>query len=327
LAKLFLTNALRKRANRSPRLLRLLWATESGLIGALAGLSRRLSPDQASAAGRRLARAIGPHLARTRVFRRNLQIAFPGKSSAELDELVREIWGTMGAILAEYPHLGTICRSEAAQRLEIIRKGDAQVFRDVHRPAVFVSAHLANWEIAAGAVVSLGVPLTGVYTPIQNPRFDRMLYRARLALGCGMVKREGAVRQLMKALRSGVSVGLVVDQRVDAGEPVAFLGHDMNTSLTPAHLALRFDCELIPVQVQRREGARYRVIFHEPVQADDPTADEHEKMLQMTRKINALFGSWIRERPHEWICSKRRWPKDLAIEYPFEVNETRADQR
>ena len=313
MAKLFLANALRKRADRSPRLLRLLWAIEGGLIGALAALSRRVSPDRASATGRRLMRALGPRLAKTRVFRRNLQIAFPEKSAGELDELVREIWGNMGAILAEYPHLETICRSEAAQRLEIIRKGDSQVFRDAHRPAVFVSAHLANWEIAAGAVVFVGVPLTGIYTPIQNPWFDRMLYRARLALNCGMVKREGAVRQLMKALKNGISVGLLVDQRVDAGEPVAFFGHDMNTSMTPAQLALRFDCELIPVQVQRREGARYRVIFHEPVRADDGAADEHEKMLQMTRKLNGLFESWICERPHEWMCSKRRWPKDLAI--------------
>ena len=313
MSKLFLTNSLRKPADRSPRLLRLLWAIEGGLIGALASVSRRFSPDRASAVGRRLMRTIGPRLDKTRVFRRNLRIAFPEKSAAELDELVCNIWGNMGAILAEYPHLETICRSEAAQRLEIIRKGDSQVFRDAHKPAVFASAHLANWEIAAGAVVSVGVPLTGAYTPITNPWVDRILYRARLALRCGMVKREGAVRQLMKALRNGVSVGLLVDQRVDAGQPVAFFGHDMNTSLTPAQLALRFDCELIPVQVQRREGARYRVIFHEPVEACDVSADEHEKLLQMTTKLNALFESWIRERPHEWICSKRRWPKDLAI--------------
>jgi KDO2-lipid IV(A) lauroyltransferase len=312
-AKLFLANSLRGRADRSPRLLRLLWAMEGVLIGALAALSRMVSPDRASAAGRRLMRALGPHLAKTQVFRRNLQIAFPEKSAQELDELLREIWGNMGAILAEYPHLETICRREAAERLEIIKKGNSRVFSDARSPAVFVSAHLANWEIAAGSVVFVGVPLTGIYTPIQNPWMDRMLYRARLALGCGMVKREGAVRQLMKALRKGISVGLLVDQRVDAGEPVPFFGHDMNTSMTPAQLALRLGCELIPVQVQRRAGARYRVIFHEPVEVDDASADEHEKMLQMTRKLNALFESWIRERPQEWMCSKRRWPKDLAI--------------
>jgi len=73
---------------------------------------------------------------------------------------------------------------------------------------------------------------------------------------------------------------------------------------------LRFDCELIPVQVQRLKGARFRIIFHPAVKADDETADNHTKALQMTKKINILFEEWIRERPQEWICSNRRWPKD-----------------
>jgi KDO2-lipid IV(A) lauroyltransferase len=84
----------------------------------------------------------------------------------------------------------------------------------------------------------------------------------------------------------------------------------MLTTITPARLALRFDCELIPVQVQRLQGARFRIIFHPAVKADDETADNHTKALQMTHKINILFEGWIRERPQEWICSNRRWPKD-----------------
>jgi KDO2-lipid IV(A) lauroyltransferase len=103
---------------------------------------------------------------------------------------------------------------------------------------------------------------------------------------------------------------LIVDQRVDSGEPVPFFGRDMLTSITPAQLALRFDCDLIPIQTQRLKSARFRVIIHDAVRPDDETADKHSKALQMTRKINALFESWIRERPQEWMCTKRRWPKD-----------------
>jgi lauroyl/myristoyl acyltransferase len=56
------------------------------------------------------------------------------------------------------------------------------------------------------------------------------------------------------------------------------------------------------------------VIFHEAVQPDDVSASEREKILQMTRKVTALFESWIRERPHEWMCTKRRWPKQLEAQ-------------
>jgi len=310
LAKLFLANFLRKRADRSPRLLRLLWAIEAGLIATLNGVCRMLPPDIASAAGYRLLHAIGPSLDKTRLIRRNVAIAFPEKSAAEVDVLVREIWGNLGAVLTEFPHLETICGREADRRLEFIWKGDAQAFSQEGKPAVFVAAHLANWEITA-AIVLRKSPLAGVYTPIQNPWMDKMVRSVRASLGCELINRAGAVRQLMRRLKAGNSIGLIVDQRVDAGEPVPFFGHDMMTSVTPAQLAVRFDCELIPVQIQRLEGARFRVIFHKPVDADDLLASDRERVLQMTKKINALIESWIRERPHEWMCSKRRWPKNL----------------
>lgn len=301
-----------KRKAHSPRLLNLLWATEAGLIGLLALIGRRLSPDTASRFGARLGRRFGPRLDKTRLIRRNLRLAFKQKSEPELDQLVADIWANLGSILAEYPHLGTICHTDADQHLEFVIPDNIEVFKNPSKPAVFVSAHLANWELAAGAIIHQGVPLSVVYTRLQNPWLDRMLYRAREALGCGLVERDGAARQLIRCLKQGTSVGLIVDQRVDGGEPVPFFGHNMLTSITPAQLALRFNCELIPVQIQRQAGAHFRVIFHPSVRADDETAPDELKIIQMTSTINKIFQSWILERPQEWMCTKRRWPKHLV---------------
>ena len=300
-----------KHKEHPPHLLRILWAIEGGVITSFARLVKFISPDRASSIGRWLMRMLGPRMDKTRLMRRNLRLAFPEKQAEEIDDLIRDIWGNLGSVMAEYPHLGTICDREADQRLDYEIKGDPQVFRDHSKPAVFVSAHLANWELAAGAIVHQGIPFSAVYTTLQNPSLDHMLFKARQSLGYELVEREGAARQLVRCLKQGNSVGLIVDQRVDSGEPVKFFHHDMLTSITPAQLALKFGCELIPVQIQRRQGANFRVIFHEPVTVDDGNLDEHEKILQMTRKINAAFESWIRERPHEWLCSKRRWAKAI----------------
>jgi KDO2-lipid IV(A) lauroyltransferase len=86
----------------------------------------------------------------------------------------------------------------------------------------------------------------------------------------------------------------------------------MATSITPAQLALRFGCELIPVQIQRIRDARFRVIFHASISAPDSAADNDRKALEMTSQINNLFESWIREHPTQWMCTKRRWPKHLV---------------
>ena len=307
MAKLLLGD---KRKVRSQRLLKLLWAAESGLLGLLIHFGRLFSADTASRLGARLGRRFGPPTDKSRLIRRNLRLAFPELSEAELEALLEEIWGNLGRILAEYPHLGRICGSEADRRLEYVIDDSIEVFRNPGRPAVFVSAHLANWELAAGAIAHRGVPLNVVYTRLQNPGLDRMLYQARLALGCGLVERDGAARQLMRSLKQGTSVGLIVDQRVDGGAPIPFFGHDMLTSITPAQLAVRFDCELVPVQIQRIEDARFRAIFHAPVRAPADLPDDR-KILEMTARVNRLFEDWIRERPQEWMCTKRRWPKHL----------------
>jgi KDO2-lipid IV(A) lauroyltransferase len=275
-----------------------------------------MSPDTASRLGARLARHLGPRLDKTRLIRRNLKIAFPELTANEADELVKNIWANLGSIVAEYPHLRTICDTHADDRLEIVMQEPLEVFKLNGKPAVFVTAHLGNWEISAATIAHLGVPLTVVYTALQNPHMDRLLAEARDTLGFRTVERASAARELLLRLKHGTSVGLLVDQRVDSGEPTPFFGKDMLTSITPAQLALRFKCDLIPVQVQRLEGARFRVIFHKPVTADDTDADTTEQARQITRKINELFENWIRERPHEWMCTKRRWPKDPNRGHP-----------
>ena len=33
----------------------------------------------------------------------------------------------------------------------------------------------------------------------------------------------------------------------------------------------------------------------------------------MTRDLNRLFEQWIRERPEQWLCLKRAWPKAVEL--------------
>jgi KDO2-lipid IV(A) lauroyltransferase len=308
MARLLFGNSLNKVVKRLPLLQRVLWLLEATAIGIPLFLARMLSPERASALGRCIFRAIGPRLDKTRIFRRNLTLAFPEKSAAEIESLIRENWGNLGAVLAEYPHLRTY--ASRPEWLEIAINSDSPVFLNTGKPAVFVTAHLANWEMALVAGIRLGLNVSVLYTPLQNPWLDRMLYRARTRAGMILLPRDGSVRTLVRELSDGRSIGLLVDQRVDSGEAVPFFGLDMNTSTTPARLALRYHCDLIPVRVRRLDNTHFRVSFEPSVIPADGIMDEHGKILDMTRQVNAIFETWIREQPQEWLCSKRRWAKD-----------------
>ena len=310
MARLLLGSSLEKAVKRLPLLQQVLWAVEASAFGLCLGISRLLSPEHASALGRRIFRAIGPRLDKTRILRRNLTLAFPEKTDGEIEALIREIWGNFGAVLSEYPHLRTYAVAGKPDRLEITINSNSPVFQNTGKAAVFVTAHLANWEITLASALRLGVPVSVLYTPLQNPWLDRMLYKARVRMGIKLLPQDGGIRTLVRELGSGRSIGLLVDQRVDSGEPVPFFGLDMNTSTTPARLALRYHCDLIPTRVQRLGNARFRVSFEKPIIPTAGITDEHEKILDMTRQLNALFEAWIREQPQEWLCSKRRWSKD-----------------
>jgi KDO2-lipid IV(A) lauroyltransferase len=101
------------------------------------------------------------------------------------------------------------------------------------------------------------------------------------------------------------------DQRVDSGEPVPFFGCEAPTTISPAWLALKLNCPLIPVQIERTGNARFRAVFHRPILTGGKP-DEQTDPLQVTEDLNHLFESWIRKRPDQWLCMKRRWLTDAC---------------
>lgn len=297
----------RRMRERFPRLRYPLWVLEALPLLAFWGVAASLSPERASRLGRWLLERLGPHLRKQRQVLRNLRVAFSEHSPQELTRLAREVWGNLGAVMGEYPHLGTISQVEGTRRLEIAVEEGAST-PTAARPVVLVTAHLANWELAAGAMTGIvGIPLSVVYGPLENPLADRLIQRfRRRGLRCGLVAKEASMRQLVRNLREGRSLGLVVDQRVDGSPLIPFFGVPGATAVSPARLALRFGCDLVPLRTERLPGARFRVTVNPPLPVPEWGSDE-EKVLEMTRRLNVLFESWIRERPGEWMCTKRRW--------------------
>jgi KDO2-lipid IV(A) lauroyltransferase len=300
---------MRKRIDRVPALQRARWRMEAGLLGLFWQVCGLLGPRAASAFGRSLLRALGPHLGKTEHVARNLELAFPELGERERAALRRAVWGNAGAVLGEYPHFKAICRDDFDGHFETVMGWDVTDYRTRKRQAIFVTAHVGNWELCGAAAGHHGFPITAIYAPGRNPFIQRMLRRRREALGCRLVSLEEGARPLMRELSEGRSIGLVVDTRDDDGIPIPFFGLDKLTTLAPARLALRFGCDFIPVRVERLGAARFRLIVHEPIRPDPALASDKDRATQMMRELNRLFEQWIRERPEQWLCIKRAWPR------------------
>lgn len=268
----------------------------------------RLSPERASALGAWLFRRIGPHLRKQRHVLANLAVAFPELAPERRAALAREVWGQFGAVFGEFPHLERFDR-EAASRIEVEFRGPIAPLQDPPRPAIFVTAHIGNWELTTLVARQYGVPLAVIYAPDSNPFVDRLIRRYRRALGCELIPKRGGLRALLRALGEGRSIGFLIDTRQDDGEPVPFFGEPALTSTVPARLALRAGLSLVPVRAERLAPARFRITFGPALEPDPTVQDERERARDLTRRVNERFEEWIRERPEQWLCTKRRWPK------------------
>jgi KDO2-lipid IV(A) lauroyltransferase len=307
-AEFIVGNSLRKIARKHEFLRQALWRLDFALVWVIVNLSKRLPIDLSSRFGQRVGSWIGPRLKnKTVIYRENMAIAFPELNDAELDQLVSKAWGRAGRILTEYSHLTTILRDP--QRLLIDIREPIETYGNPSRPCVIVTAHQSNWEVVCIAMAKMGIPNASLYSPPTNPMLDKMLAESRRALNCELLPRDNSTRLLIRALKSGRTAAMVMDRRVDEGKSIQFFGHAKMSTIMPAKLALKFNCDLVPAQVERLQDARYRVTFHPPVRAGNPGADETAQAIDMTQEVHNQFESWIRQQPEDWFCSKRLWPK------------------
>lgn len=301
-------NSIRRWARKHRPMRALLWRLDYAVIWLIIKLAVLLPTDTASRLGRNVGQFIGPRLKKkTAIYKLNMATAFPELTATEIDSLVLRAWGQAGRVLLEYPHLGAILKQD--DRLQIEIREPIETYRDPAKPCVVVTAHQGNWEVVCSAMAKLGMPNASLYTPPTNPLLDRLLLDSRRALNSELLPREHGARLLMKALKNGQTAGLVMDRRVDDGKPVQFFGHAKPSTILPARLALKYGCELVPVQVERLQDAHFRITFHPPVVPRNPGEDETARAIDMIQQVHDQFEGWIRQQPEDWFCSKRIWPK------------------
>lgn len=313
MAKFILGSHLPQKAMENSVVSRVLWFVDLVFVGVLIVIFRVMPVDWASATGARLGRLMGRMFkGRTYLVRANLTQALPDKTPVEIERLTLDVWANAGSVLAEYPHLRKYTKPRRGLLQIETEEPDPPYCKPGH-PVVFVAAHLANWEVACAAMTQLGIRSHALFAPLSNPWLDRILLRYRHNLGTAPVSRDAGLRGFVNAIKAGEAPAMIIDRKVDDGIMVPFLGSDKASSLLPARLALRFDVPLVMVRVQRLSTARYRVRFYAPLVPADRDADMGQQAHDLTCQIHAKYEDWIRERPGEWLCTSRIWPKAILL--------------
>jgi len=197
-------------------------------------------------------------------------------------------------------------------------------------PVIATTAHFGNWEVMGLAVALRGDPSLVVATPSDNPFVDRVLNRCRRTAGQSIAPRQGAIRTVVKCLKSGGKAALLMDQNTppsEGGVFVDFFGLPVPISKAVAALSTRSEARVVCSFCVPEEDGTYTAYALPPLQTNGKGRSAEE----ITQAVARTIESEIRKRPGFWLWAYKRWkyvPEGTPLEqYPFYARRYRGGDR
>jgi KDO2-lipid IV(A) lauroyltransferase len=234
--------------------------------------------------------------------------------NARLAGLPRRQWlravGEAGKLVAELPRLW-MGRPPA-----VYWDGDGVVDAalTVGKGIVFLTPHLGCFEITAQAYAArygvAGHPMTVLFRPARKKYLQSLVAAARSRPGLDSAATTlSGVRQLMRVLKNGHSVGLLPDQVPPSplGVWAPFFGKPAYTMTLSARLALQSGAPVLIAWGERLSWGRGYVVHVRPMPEDLST-----DMAQAAAQINAAMESLILAQPEQYLWGYARYkaPRD-----------------
>ena len=276
------------------------------LIKLLGLLPRRVARAAGAAIGW-LAYAATPRL--RQVGLKNLQLAFPDKTAAEREAILRAMYRHLGWQLAEFCHMPGYTLQRASQ---FIRYEGLEHYLAAQRRGkgvLVLTGHLGAWELSSFYHSLAGHPMSMVIRRLDNPWVDRLVNEIRTKHGNRVLPKDDFARGLIAAMRAGETVGVLMDTNMTPpqGVFVDFFGRAACTASGVARVALRTGAAVLPgFLVWEPEEKRY-VLHFLPELPLVGTGDAERDAIANTQMFTAALEDVIRRYPEQWLWVHRRW--------------------
>jgi len=263
----------------------------------------------ASNLGGLIGQIFGPLFRSKNITKKNIQFALGNIDQIKELEIINGMWSNIGRTFAEYMYLKDFkfnktsiphMKINGIKYLEEIKKNNQSV--------IFYSGHFANFELMAMELDKFRIKCAAIYRPLNNFFLNPLMEYLRMKYICSnqIPKGRMGMREIINKIKNGYSVALMVDQRVSEGPRELLFNKPAHTTTIPAQLALKYDCKLVPILIERKNGANFEMTIEEPYEVKK-TGNSQTDTKNITVKINQTLEKMIIKNPTQWIWSHNRW--------------------
>ena len=274
------------------------------LIKLLFIIFRLIGYQRASNLGEFIGKKFGPLFRKKQTILNNLKLSKVATNDLERFKIINEMWGNYGRIFAEYPFIKQFRNSNLRNFIEVEGIKVLEKIKIEKKNVIFVSAHFNNFELMAMEIEKNGINLATIYRPLNNKFLNHTMENIRKNYICKNQIKKGmsGSREILKFIKQGYSIALMIDQRVSEGISSNFFNRKAMTTTIPASLVKKFNIDIVPVYIERIKKYSFRIAFHNPINFRGEKSVEN-----ITDELNKVVEKMIIKHPEQWIWTHDRW--------------------
>jgi len=221
--------------------------------------------------------------------------------------LARKAAAQAGRMVGELPAVWFRQGPKApVHRVQVIGKEHVDAARARGQGVLYLTPHLGCFDVSAQTASAWG-PITVMYRPPRKAALQPVALASRQRHNLAIAPANLAgVRQLLRALRAGESVGLLPDQAPGSGEGVwaDFFGRPAYTMTLPARLVQMGNARIILASALRQPHGRGYTLLLEPF-PQELDADPQRAATQINQALETL----IRRCPEQYLWGYNRYKR------------------
>ena len=247
---------------------------------------------------------IGPYFRPKKIIHSNIKKAFPNKSQEDVEKISKSMWNNYGRIFAEYMFIKDFRLGHLTSKIKIEGEEILKEINQSKKQVIFISGHLANFELMAMCLEKSGIKLSAIYRPLNNIFLNKIMERIRRKYICkNQIKKGiGGLKKLINLKKKNYSTALMIDQRVSEGILSNFFNEKALTTTIPAQLIKKFKIPVVPIYIERIEGINFKIKINQPI-----NFAENDSTQNITDELNRILEEMIYKKPGQWIWSHNRW--------------------
>ena len=243
---------------------------------------------------------------RKNIVQSNLAIAFPNKSAEELSQIRKSFSKHFFNVIVEIVKMISASRSFVDKKVRIQNQEVIDGCAAKKQTILLVFGHFNNWEwVGQKLSIAAKQQVVGIYKPLANNAFDKLLKTARTKFGAKAVNMQESMRYIINTQDECQIIGLIADQNPIVNTSthwLPFFGKEVPVFMGMEKIAKKMDYPVVFCDMQKVGFGKYTIHFEVLVENPKETQEG-----EITKRYIERLEKQIKKAPSNYLWSHRRW--------------------